>query len=269
MAQLPEMSGPSTSYSDPIYDRLESLSQRLTRRIGLVLLALVVIISIAVLLRAYLDRNPEAEFAGLLLKAERESDHDAQTKALQALLANEQSPPFFRARAGIELAQDALLRGALSEAKDDAARALDLAQKSDLPDVLLAAQLSRAAVQEQSGDAAAARDGYVQVEHAAGARYPDRFITAVMGESHCLVLMGKPQDAADALEQIIDRNDEGATALLDDARIQYWDLKRALAKPTAAPAPAAARTATMPPAAPSHGAPAAPAAAPAAAAPTH
>ncbi len=290
MAQQPDPPMTTTSYSDPIYDRLEAVAQRITRRIGLVIVALVVVVVIAVVVHSRMSDSPEAASANAFLKADelqaeasRGGDPAAKpakladaAKALQALADDEKISPYFRARALIELTQQDLDRGVPAEAKTHAGKAAEFALKSGDADLQLKADLSRAAAALQAGDNAEAEKLYLQVDRQAGARFPDCQLAAVLGAARAMELQGRLEDAAAKLETIINRAEASAHQLVLLARQQYYLLKHQIAE-KAAPKPAAVETkpaaaAPATGAAPAAAAPVAPAtpaaaAAPAAAAP--
>jgi tetratricopeptide (TPR) repeat protein len=254
----PDLPGPTTSYSDPFYDRLEAAAQRIARRLWLVLLGIVVVVVVAVVTHTALRDTPIAASAGKFLDAsttrqsvdeardpgERASRLAAAEKALAAVAADTTVTPYYRTRAGIELAQVLLDRDALSEAKTTIDQARTLAATAGDPDLDLAVGLSEAAILLQTGDAAGAESRYAAVERAAGATYPDRQIAAVLGGAQALLALGRRDDAIAKLEPLITRSDETAASLLNLARNQYWALKRQAATPAAAPAPAATDPAT-------------------------
>jgi hypothetical protein len=270
MPPLPDATGPTTSYSDPIYDRLESVAQRLTRRLGLVLLALIVGIVIAVIIHSRLLESPEAASANAFTKAQdqleeanRERDPDKANKlaaalnALQVVAGNDKITPFFRSRAFIELVQQDLSANTLGEGKAHAAKAIELATKSQDGELQLKAELSAAAVQLQAGENAEAEKSYLLAERHAGAKSADSSIVAVLGAARAMELQGKLDEAATKLESITSRVDASAHELVQLARQQYWRLKRLQALKDAPPA------ATAPGAAPATGAAAPGGAAPA------
>jgi hypothetical protein len=274
MAQSPDTPGPTTSYSDPIYDRLESVAQRITRRLGLLVLALVVIVVAAVITHGYTRNSPIAASANQFLtasnlRAEAEQGRDpgkleSAVKAFAAITSDESVTPYYRARAYLELTQIELDRSALSEAKANIAKAREWSAKAANPDLDLVVGLSEAAVLLQSGEHAAAEKLYLGVERAAGSTYPDRQIAAVLGAAKAMELQGRLEDAIAKLEVLVNRSDATAAMLLNLAKNEYWALKRRQAAP---PAPAApAPTAEAAPAVPAP-APAAPGAAPVAPAP--
>ena len=286
MPPLPDTTGPTTSYSDPIYDRLESVAQRLARRLALVILALVVGIVIAVVIHSRLQNSPDAASANAFVKAENqmeEASHDrdptgskpttpspavtAALTAMQNVAADATITPFFRSRAFIDLVQHDLEADSVSDAKAHAAKAVELARTSGDADLLLKASLSGAAVQLQTKDYAEAEKAYLQLERQAGARAADSQIVAVLGAAKAMEMQGRLEDAATKLESITSRMDSSAQQLVQLARQQYLRLKRQISE-KANPSAATAPTAVAAPAAPAAPAvaPAAPAVAPAPAA---
>jgi hypothetical protein len=233
MAQLPDV-GPSTSYSDPIYDRLESLSQRIVRRLWLIIGALLVTVVLAVVIHAYLNESPGAASAARFLKALEGNDEVKQATALQALTTDQQISADIRARASIELAQRALEKDDAKAAKTHADQAVEVARQSENAEVQLSAGLSQAAAVFQAGDHAAAEKLYAGVERAAGAKHPDSQIAAVLGAVKAMEAQGRLEDAIGKLEGVIGRTDTGARPLIASARLHYWRLKRKLADPNSA-----------------------------------
>lgn len=259
MAQLPETGGPTTSYSDPIYDRLESVAQRITRRLGLILTGLVILVVVAVLVHGWMNDNPTAASADAFLTIATKRDEASRArdpvklagaaKEFEALAANAEINAFFRARALIELVQHDLDRGDAASAKAHASKAKDLATQAADDDLQLAAGLSAAAADLQAGDYPAAEKAYSAVERAAGATHPDRQIAAVQGVAKAIELQGRLDDAIAKLEPLVNRTDTSAGPLLNLAKQQYWRLKRMQAtgvKSDAPKADAAAPVATPP-----------------------
>lgn len=282
MAQQPDLPGPSTSYSDPIYDRLEVVAQRVVKRLWLIVVALVAVVVVAVVTHASLKHTPVAasasqflDAATIRLEADR-GDPAARTsklieaaKAFAAVAADEKVTPYYRARAYIELTQLDLDRSQLTEAKAAIEKARDLAAKAEDPDLELAVGLSEAAVLLQANELQAAETRYLAIERAAGQTYPDRQIAATLGAAQAIIAQKRTDDAIAKLETLINRTDANAAMLLALAKNQYWALKRAQAAPAA---PTAATTGDKPAAAPAEQPAVAPAAAtvaptPAAAAP--
>lgn len=273
MAQQPDLPGPTTSYSDPFYDRLEAIAQRVAKRLWILLLALVVVIIVAVVTHAAMRNTPIAASASQFLTAataRMEADQSREpsmrlaklaeaSKSFAAVAADESVTPYYRARAYIELTQLDLDRSALTEAKASIDKARAWAAKATDPDLDLAVGLSEAAVLLQSGDLAGAESRYLSVERAAGSTYPDRQIAATLGAAHTMVAQSHVDEAIAKLETLVNRSDSNAAMLLNLAKNEYWSLKRGqsavspVGTPPAAPvtpAPAEQPTATpAPPAA--------------------
>lgn len=282
MAQQPDLPGATTSYSDPFYDRLEAVAQRIAKRLWLVILALVVVVVVAVVTHTAMRDTPIAASAGHFLDAatkhmeakqarepgQRATKLAEAEKAFVAVAADESVTPYYRARACIELTQLELDRSAITEAKAAIEKARTWAAKALDPDLDLAIGLSEAAVLFQAGDHAAAEAAYLKVERSAGLAFPDRQIAATIGAAQALVAQNRIDDAIAKLEVLANRTDSNATMLLSVAKNEYWALKRRQAAPQPKPAADAPVAPAPAPAAPVEAAPAAvptPAVAPAAA----
>src|SRR4051812_25624292 len=98
MAEPTIDSAPTTSYSDPIYDRLEMLSNRVRRARWLIIAAIVVAVFLGLGLRALLNNHPEAASAEAFIKAREEEGSERQQAALKAIVDNAKITPFFRAK---------------------------------------------------------------------------------------------------------------------------------------------------------------------------
>lgn len=253
MAQQPDLPGPSTSYSDPIYDRLEVVAQRIVKRLWLIVVALVAVIVIAVVTHASLRHTPIAASASQFLDAatiRMEADRGdpaaratkltEAAKAFAAVAADEKVTPYYRARAYIELTQLDLDRSQLTEAKAAVEKAREFAAKAEDPDLELTVGLSEAAVLLQTNEHQTAETRYLSIERAAGQTYPDRQIAATLGAAQAMIAQKKTDEAIAKLETLINRTDTNASMLLALAKNQYWALKRAKAAPAAPVAPAAA-----------------------------
>lgn len=229
--------GPTTSYSDPFYDRLDAFAQVIKRAWPLVLLVVVLAVAAVFGITWALQRHPEASSAARFIAARDEQDQAKRTAAYQALVADDKVTPTFRARAGIELVQDLLAKGDTASAGPVAAKVIEAAATGDA-DVQLAAKLTRAAVHQQAGELDQAASAFSEAKRAAGAKYPVAQLTAVLGLAQVLTAQGKRDDAILELEPLTTRSDLGAEQLLGLAKAMYWDLKRQVAE-AAAPAPAA------------------------------
>ncbi len=248
MAESPEIPNPTTSYSDPIYDRLETVAQRIIRRLGLVILAMAVIVAVAVVSHQAMKNNPTAASAHEFLTAftnkqeaeqarnpvEKNAGLDAAQKELTAVATNEAITPYYRARAYVELTQIALNRSQLTEASAAVEQAKTFASKSENADLELAVGLSEAAVFLQKGEHAAAENLYRSVERAAGQNNPDRQMAAAIGAAKAMELQGNLEGAIAILEGPINRVDKNASMLIELAKNTYWALKRKQATPAPA-----------------------------------
>ncbi len=257
MAQTPDL-GPSSSYSDPIYDRLDTFSQQLKRRWPLYALALIVVILIAVVVHVLLQRSPAASSAQAFLAARDERDPAKRISAYQAIVVDATATPEFRAHAAVEVVQDHLNHNQTAEAMTVAKQAVEFAKQassqSNASDLPFVAQLSLAAAQEQSGDLAAAEAVFAQVERAAGTKNRVYQLTATLGSARVLEAQGKLDDALAKLEPVLNSAEKGGAESLGElAKVQYWNLKRHQVTPATAavvPVVAATKPAVEPGAAP-------------------
>ena len=264
MAESPEIPSPTTSYSDPIYDRLEVVAQRIFRRIGLIIAALVVVVIVAVFSHQAMKNSPTAASANQFLTAlsskqdaeqsrnpaERSGLIDTAQKALTAVANDETVTPYYRARAQLEIVQIALDRSQLSDASAAIAKAKEWSSKSANADLDLAVGLSEAAVALQKGEFGPAEQLYASVDRAAGANFPDRQMAGALGTAKAMELQGRIDDAIAKLETLINRSDSNATMLVNLAKNEYWTLKRRQATPAPAPVPEAPATGATPSTAP-------------------
>jgi tetratricopeptide (TPR) repeat protein len=273
-------SGPTSSYSDPIYDRIDTFAQAVKRRWWIYLVALVVIVVAAQLLRMWATNRPEEAASAAFnaaLGAEKPEDRVAK---LHALAGDDKASAYYRSRSFIELVQDQLQHDDATAAKASAERAMKLAEQSKDIELQYAARLSRGAAEFQLGELDTALADYSKVE-TGGARYGAQQIEATLGAARTLIKQGKRDEAIAKLEPMLTRTDAGAEALLSMARVYYWKLKREQAEAAlpqgaqpagpASPAPAqpqASQPATQPAPAPAQpNAPQAQPAAPASPAP--
>ncbi|MFW5845989.1 MAG: hypothetical protein ACOCXJ_07165 [Planctomycetota bacterium] len=150
-----------TSYSDPLYDRLERLSHFLGRRWLLVLVAFIATVVAGLFMLEQRRSTPDAASAGRYMQAQEKQEE------LLAFAQDQAESVEFRARARIELAQMGLQDGASAEALDHVEEALELLEQEDFPGLELSARLSKAAAQTQAGEYEAALDTLRGVEQAA------------------------------------------------------------------------------------------------------
>ena len=236
--------GPTTSYSDPFYDRLDAIARVLKRSWPIAVLVFVLAIAGVLAINWAMQRHPEAGSATRFVAARDQQDPVKRELAFAALGADPVVTPAFRARAQIELVQLLLDKQDTATAATAATKAVELAAQGQDPEVQLAAKLTRAAVHAQAGELEQAATAYGEAKRAAGAKFPVAQLEGILGLARVLEKQGKLDDAIVELEPLTARNDAGAEQLLGLARVSYWDLKRrvaeAAAKPAAVPAPQAA-----------------------------
>lgn len=216
---------PLSSYSDPVYDRLDNLSRQVRRQWWLFATVLVVMVLGAVVVRLLLDRHPEAASASAFVAADA-MEEAKRPGALEAMASADGQTAFFRARAAIELIQTALERNDLPKARQWAELAEKQAQASADDDLQLAARLSAAAIDLQEGKAEAAEKRYDAVAKAAGLRFPVRKLDADIGAARALAAQGRKSEAAARLEPLLTRSDRNADYLLMLAKGMYWRFLR-------------------------------------------
>ncbi len=230
---------PLSSYSDPLYDRLDAISRQIRKQWWLIALTILIIALGAIALRLRMHREPMALGGAIAAEAYAERDA-AKREVLWSELADGPShDPGFRAAACIELAQTLLDRGDAIKARERAQQAEGLARQAEDDDLVLAASLSRAAASLDGGDAQAALDTYEKTARGAGAKYPARKLAAELGAALCLEKLGKPDEAMIRLEPLTTRSERGAEQLIQLATSMYWRLKRAAEKPATSDQPSA------------------------------
>ena len=231
--------GPSSSYSDPFYDRLDAIFRFIKGAWPLVLLALALVVAGVVALNWMLQRHPEAGSAVRYLEARNTPDETKRLAALTTVSTEPTVTPAFRALAVNDLVQAQLLKGDTANAGTQAAKGVEYAGQSTDFSLQLVAKLTRAGAFQQAKEYDQAATAYAEVKRAAGAKYPMAQLEAALGLSRTLALQGKTDDALAELETLINRTDEEGKQLLNIARMQYWELKRTQAEaklPAAAPA---------------------------------
>jgi tetratricopeptide (TPR) repeat protein len=239
--------GPTTSYSDPFYDRLDAIANWIKKSWLLVTIVLIFAVVAVLVLTWLLQRHPEAGSAARFVAARNVETDEAREKAFAALAADAAITPAFRARSEIEVVQLLLARKDTATAATAATKAVEFATQGNDPEVQLVAKLSRAAVHFQAGELEPALTAYGEAKKASGAKYPVASLEASMGLARVYERQGKLDDAIGELEPLIARTDAGANQLLGLARASYWDLKRRVAEAkTVAAAPPAPATPTTP-----------------------
>lgn len=230
---------PTTSYSDPIYDRLEILSNRVRRARWVIVAAIIAAVVLGLGLRAYLNNRPEASSAVAYIKARDAAKPEERTAALKALAENAATTPFFRAKAAMELCQEAITAGNAADAKTWSGKTSTAAALANDPELSLAARLSEGAVAEDAGELDAALVHYEAVQTKAGAKYVSHFLLAVYGAARIEKAQKKPKAALERLEPVVSRGDDAAKALLPLLQSLYWSCKREVdGGPTTTAAPA-------------------------------
>jgi len=260
----------TTSYSDPIYDRLEMVAQRIRRLRWLIVGILFLCIAGGLVLRAMLKHNPASASAVAYAEALAAPEAERSGK-LTSLFANDKATAYYRARCALDLAQIALFAAKVDEAKELVAKAKGFADQANNDELSLIVRLGQAAVAEDAKDLDAALADYERVEDAAGAKFAAHYLTAVLGAARVHQAQGKHKEVIERLEPVLTRSDEAAKSLMPLMKVIYWTSKLAVdGGPREAPKPAAAAV-EVPAAAPAPAddgaAPAAPAADAAAPAP--
>ncbi len=233
---------PTTSYSDPFYDRLDAIARFIKRAWLLVLVVIILVIAAVVGATWLLQRHPLAGSAARLLSAHGIEDAAKQESAYRAVAEDATVSPSFRARAQVELVQLLLSKGDTATAIPAATRALELATQGQDAATQLDAKLSLAAAAFQAGDFVKAAAAYTEAKRGAGAKYPVASLEASLGLARTLIRQNKPEDAIAELEPVIVRADRGSETLIELARFMYWEQKRLVGEAKAAPAAAAAAT---------------------------
>lgn len=235
---------PLSSYSDPIYDRLEGIVRVLGRRWWAILAVALATVVLAMALQRSAVHTPAADGA-LALREARQDGPDA----LQALAEDESILAEFRAKAALAAVKelpadsdperiDGLLILAASQAQIDDNRSLQLA-----------VALGQAAVLEDRGEHQRAFEAYASIEARAGA-FPVHAFQAALGSARCLLAQAEQADdpeaslelqhrAADTLDAISRDIRAGSEGLVEIASLMLEDLRRrnpALAVPPPAEA---------------------------------
>ncbi|MFW5859262.1 MAG: hypothetical protein ACOCYP_04505 [Planctomycetota bacterium] len=183
MADGPQMPQQDlSSYSDPVYDRLEQVAHGLGRTWWLYVVAAVLAVVIALAMRSFFDLSPSAEAYRLLRNATDEGDD-----ALAAFVDNAELPAEYRVHAALQAAQTELMAGRTAAAGELLEQAAALAGQSEhRTQVLeLTTGLSRAAMLEDAGQSEEAMGIYEDVELRAGRDNPIQAILAGVGAVRC------------------------------------------------------------------------------------
>lgn len=191
MAQDPLPAGPSTSYSDPIYERLESAKGFLARRWPFYLLMVVVVTALVLGIRWWRSQSPEASSAVTYAEAQAKG-----RDALRPLLTDTAITPGYRARAGLALALEEQKQGRPAEALAALAQVKPAAHESQDPVLLATVILSEAALHEEAASWDAAATAYRQAQQLSGAQHGAHTLTALLGQAR--VAMAQAAAAPDA-----------------------------------------------------------------------
>lgn len=249
MAETPP-DAPDTlsSYSDPLYDRLEGVVRSLGRKWWVIVLLALVSAAAAVVIHQRAQQVPEAASAAAFLDAVNEG-----LEELVVVAEDEAVLPEFRARAALEAAN-------LSLAEGDAERAARLLETAEAQaaltprkDLQLTILASQAAVLEEQGaweDAAAL---YSQVADKTAAGQPGLNLVAILGSARTTRAQAEATTDPELKLELLglaheqftfaaDREVPGAETYNRYARLQRYDLERRhpqilSGEPLPAPAP--------------------------------
>jgi predicted negative regulator of RcsB-dependent stress response len=246
--------GPISSYSDPIYDRLDIFAQHLKRQWPVYITAIIVVaVTLVIIVRARQSR-PDAVAAVAFSHALEESDPVKRAAAL-AEVAKDGSSPAYRAIALNQLVELKLEAKDVPGARATAQEAIAAADASEDPNLQLTAQLSLAAVQMQAGEFDKAEATFAKVRSKAGSteRLRAEALAALIGGAQAAAKQG-PEGVAkaiDLLEPLLIRTvAKGSEDLHTAGTVYYWRLKRQQAEAAGSATAAPATTAVTPPAAP-------------------
>ena len=225
---------PATSYSDPFYDRLDAMSQRIKRQWILIIVLLVAAIAGGAVLTAWLRRNPEAAAYNRLFEAR------GDIAALTTLADDAGLPPGIRIDAAAEAVQLHLMRKDTAAAMILAERTLALARANQEAPLTAGAQLSLAAVHEQAGRIDEAKAAYQTIERASNlGQHTHLRLIAAFGVARIAEAQSDLDTAINALETHAFRTESHAQSLARVARTELTRLR--LARSLAAPAGSATR----------------------------
>ena len=208
-----------SSYSDPLYDRMESIANRLGQRWWLYVIAVILAVIIAFVMRDILGRSPDAA-------AHHRYETAADTQALIALSRDDSMTAEFRVHAGIEAAQNLLLDAEIDEAEAliRSLAPLVAASRHESRTLALVKDLSLAAVHEQVEEFAAALELYQGVESRAGRQMPIHTILGGLGATRVLQAQARALEAeADSAD-----NPENAARLTEQATVLREQAMRSL-----------------------------------------
>jgi tetratricopeptide (TPR) repeat protein len=153
--------GVDSSYSDPIFDRLEIVNSWLARNWKLVVVAVVVVIAAALFIRSQGQHTPLADDARQLFTADRDSAIN-NPQPLLAVLNDSSIDAIIRAEAGLRAAALQQEDGKHSEAYATLLKASEAAPNDDALQISI--QLSQGALAEDQQQFDAAIQAYQQAQ---------------------------------------------------------------------------------------------------------
>jgi len=235
MADDPQAPQPETptSYSDPIYDRLETVVREFGRRWLLIVIIAALTVALVITLQQMEQQTPQAASAHAFSEAQEEG-----VEALSALVDNAGATAEFRGRAAIEAAALRLQDGNVEAARAVLERARPLVEEADRRGLELDLLLSEAAVHEAADELDEAIAAYRRADQRAGQQRPVHSVSATLGVARCQIAQAAasddPEQATELRRQAISalsavagrRMQEGAGALASLARFQRESLKR-------------------------------------------
>lgn len=225
-----------SSYSDPIYDRLEGVKRFLANNW---LLLAIIVLSVVVVITALnnMDTNtPESRSATAY------NDARGDKEKLKALTANSDMVATFRFKAANDLFQMALDDKDLDQARQYLSTVEEQARASQSSELKLYAAISRASFQHQAGELEAALQTYEEalrsstaVKEVKAGRYLAQFNQAQVQIAYAASLEDQEQAmqlrerARDTLDQLrVDITLENSGSRLQQAaEYSYWNLLRA------------------------------------------
>ena len=223
----------NSSYSDPFYDRLDAFFAWLGRCWLIFVIALIIAVTAALVIRSNLSYNPDAISAAALQKARSDG-----TEALLALVDNDEHTAESRARAALDVVNQYIIEENYDEAEQLANKAITLAAQGEQGNLLAASQMNLAAALELSGKLTEARDLYDTVKSSAAGRYPAYALTSEIAAALLNAnIAEQEEDSAKAEELRLNalrdlsayagqsRND-GSIAIVAAATWRYHDLRR-------------------------------------------
>ncbi|GDY13699.1 hypothetical protein LBMAG53_25770 [Planctomycetota bacterium] len=238
---------PISSYSDPIYDRLDAFGQHLRRQWPVYVLAIVLVTITTVVVATVMRNRPDATAAAEFSLAIEEQDEAKRAEKLKQVGAGTKSA--FRVIALNELVGLKLKANDLAAARTTAEEAVAAADAGEDAHLQLVTRLSQAAVSAQAGDYPAAAEAYRKVVTRAGstAKLAAERLAGQLGAAQALAKQNTSasrQEAIELLEPLLTRSDESARHLLELGTGLYWRLRREQAEAALGGSATAAAAAT-------------------------